>query len=354
MTSLDPQRDYLPSEEESESDNDEFLQEEHSLTKEQIAEECQALQDEAEMDIEQLRKLYGHIEDENTEPKKPEPNSEDHLERRASLLPKLINSGELDDYDEEDDKDYTPQTASFKYKDPRIGENYQVDEKNIPELKVALDYGNDADFETNLWAPSSDCDAAKFLTDYRKKKKMRPEVNEKVRNRCLADCEDALSQLMICNYRTSAAHKRIQARARLTPKRKWTNEDIANFELGLSLKGKNFFKIQKEHLPKKTIKDLVEYYYYWKKSSRFDSFTAKTRGLKRKFDGNSTNYMEKLLDEIENKRSKRGEKHDEQKSDRASKKLKDKNGASSDSESRGKVMTLEFSGNSWKVGTENR
>ena len=45
-----------------------------SLTKEQIAEECQALQDEAEMDIEQLRKLYGHIEDENTESKKPEPN----------------------------------------------------------------------------------------------------------------------------------------------------------------------------------------------------------------------------------------------------------------------------------------
>ena len=45
-----------------------------SLTKEQIAEECQALQDEAEMDIEQLRKLYAHIEDENIEPKKPEPN----------------------------------------------------------------------------------------------------------------------------------------------------------------------------------------------------------------------------------------------------------------------------------------
>ena len=58
------------------------------------------------------------------------------MERRASLLPKLINSGELDDYDEEDDKDYTPQTASFKYKDPRIGENYQVDEKNIPEVIV--------------------------------------------------------------------------------------------------------------------------------------------------------------------------------------------------------------------------
>ena len=54
----------------------------------------------------------------------------------------------------------------------------------------------------------------------------------------------------------------------------------------------------------------------WKKSSRFDSFTAKTRGLKRKFDGNSTNYMEKLLDEIENKRSKRGDKTDENRSER--------------------------------------
>ena len=62
------------------------------------------------------------------------------MERRASLLPKLINSGELDDYDEEDDRDYTPQTASFKYKDPRIGENYQVDEKNIPEVILAKTY----------------------------------------------------------------------------------------------------------------------------------------------------------------------------------------------------------------------
>ena len=60
---------------------------------------------------------------------------------KPSLLPKLINSGELDDYDEEDDKDYTPQTPSFKYKEPRMGENYQVDERNIPKVYLFIKTG---------------------------------------------------------------------------------------------------------------------------------------------------------------------------------------------------------------------
>ena len=60
------------------------------------------------------------------------------------------------------------------------------------------------------------------------------------------------------------------------------------------------------------------YYFQWKKSRRFDVFTAKTRNVKRKLDGNSVNYMEKLLDEVETKRVKKStvidkEKHDPEK-----------------------------------------
>ena len=88
------QRDYVPSE--SESDNDEdFMAEENrkccskylyfvlftnfhklsyfwayrnSLTKEEIEQECEALHREAEMDVEQLRKMYsGQIEPEQND-----------------------------------------------------------------------------------------------------------------------------------------------------------------------------------------------------------------------------------------------------------------------------------------------
>jgi len=55
-------------------------------------------------------------------------------ESSSSLLPKLINSNELDDYNEDDDKDYQPKLAGSSYKEPKIGENYQVFDKNIPQV----------------------------------------------------------------------------------------------------------------------------------------------------------------------------------------------------------------------------
>jgi len=41
-------------------------------------------------------------------------------------------------------------------------------------------------------------------------------------------------------------------------------EEISSFEVGLATKGKNFYKIREEFLPKKDVKDLVlQYYYVW-------------------------------------------------------------------------------------------
>ena len=39
-------------------------------------------------------------------------------------------------------------------------------------------------------------------------------------------------------------------------------EEISSFEVGLATKGKNFYKIREEFLPKKDVKDLVLQYYY--------------------------------------------------------------------------------------------
>jgi len=150
----------------------------------------------------------------------------------------------------------------------------------------------------------------KFLIEHRKRIKLRQPTNERVANRTsLPDSEEALEQLLQCNYNIPQTHKRIKARARLTPKNRghWTQEEMALFELGLTTIGKNFFKIHHQHLPGKEIKDIVLFYYKWKKTKRADSYGAKTRNSKRKFE-NCTNYMDKLLDDIETKRSRRGEK----------------------------------------------
>ncbi|XP_071147249.1 arginine-glutamic acid dipeptide repeats protein-like isoform X10 [Mytilus edulis] len=48
--------------------------------------------------------------------------------------------------------------------------------------------------------------------------------------------------------------------------KKWTDEDSKRFVKGLRQYGKNFFKIRKELLPHKETGELVEYYYFWKKT----------------------------------------------------------------------------------------
>ncbi|KAK6177049.1 hypothetical protein SNE40_015234 [Patella caerulea] len=48
--------------------------------------------------------------------------------------------------------------------------------------------------------------------------------------------------------------------------KKWTEDDSKRFVKGLKQYGKNFFKIRKELLPNKETGDLVEFYYFWKKT----------------------------------------------------------------------------------------
>ncbi|XP_045161387.2 arginine-glutamic acid dipeptide repeats protein-like isoform X3 [Mercenaria mercenaria] len=58
----------------------------------------------------------------------------------------------------------------------------------------------------------------------------------------------------------------VKAPALRTIDKKWNEEDTKKFVKGLRVYGKNFFKIRKELLPLKDTGELVEYYYFWKKT----------------------------------------------------------------------------------------
>mmetsp|Transcript_29598 Transcript_29598/g.28326 ORF Transcript_29598/g.28326 Transcript_29598/m.28326 type:complete len:189 (+) Transcript_29598:238-804(+) len=49
---------------------------------------------------------------------------------------------------------------------------------------------------------------------------------------------------------------------------KWSPYEISIFEATLTLYGKNFFRVQK-HIQTKTVKDIIEFYYDWKKTSHY-------------------------------------------------------------------------------------
>ncbi|XP_071945053.1 uncharacterized protein [Antedon mediterranea] len=78
---------------------------------------------------------------------------------------------------------------------------------------------------------------------------------------------NALNILHHYDYQTSKA---LQALIKdPVPKsvdKKWTEEETKLFVKGLRQFGKNFFRIRKELIPSKQTCELVEYYYYWKKT----------------------------------------------------------------------------------------
>lgn len=49
---------------------------------------------------------------------------------------------------------------------------------------------------------------------------------------------------------------------------KWAPYDVALFEAAMAVHGKEFFLVQKD-IPSKTTKDVIEFYYVWKKTSHY-------------------------------------------------------------------------------------
>ena len=60
----------------------------------------------------------------------------------------------------------------------------------------------------------------------------------------------------------------------------WSEEDCEKFEVGLRKHWKNFYEVQKEMLPHRRLQEIVEFYYFWKKSERFENFLQRSRKKK--------------------------------------------------------------------------
>ena len=81
--------------------------------------------------------------------------------------------------------------------------------------------------------------------------------------------------------------------------RPWSEDDCSSFEDGLRVHGKDFHQIQKNKLTNKTVNELVNFYYLWKKTERHDVFASKFKFEKRKYSLNPTitDLMDHFLDD---------------------------------------------------------
>ena len=99
------------------------------------------------------------------------------------------------------------------------------------------------------------------------------------------DDEQALHLLLQCGYNSDEAlrRRRMNAIPIADTMTLWSEEECRAFELGLRLYGKDFHMIQSQKVRTRSVGELVQFYYLWKKTERHDVFANNTRLEKKKY-----------------------------------------------------------------------
>lgn len=99
------------------------------------------------------------------------------------------------------------------------------------------------------------------------------------------DDEQALHLLLQCGYNHEEAlrRRRMNAVPPADTMSLWSEEECRSFELGLRLYGKDFHMIQQQKVRTRSVGELVQFYYLWKKTERHDVFANATRLEKKKY-----------------------------------------------------------------------
>ncbi|KAL7289031.1 hypothetical protein TKK_0016986 [Trichogramma kaykai] len=201
--------------------------------------------------------------------------------------------------EEDDDCDYSPDEEEWK-KTIMVGTDYQA---AIPEglcrYDDALPYENE---DKILWNPHhmNENDVQEFLEHA-----MVPSIKFSTlpNGIHIRDDEQALYLLLQCGYNLEEALRRRRMNA-IPPNESvslWSEEECHNFESGLRSYGKDFHLIQKNKVRTRSVGELVQFYYLWKKTERHDIYTYKARLEKKKYalHPGITDYMDRFLEEQE-------------------------------------------------------
>lgn len=120
----------------------------------------------------------------------------------------------------------------------------------------------------------------------------------------LRDDEQTLYLLLQCGHNVDEALRRRRINAVSAPANEmsqWSEEECRNFESGLRIYGKDFHTIQLLKVRTRSVGELVQFYYLWKKTERHDVFANKARLEKKKYNLHPglTDYMDRFLEEQE-------------------------------------------------------
>uniref|UniRef100_A0A914YIQ5 SANT domain-containing protein n=1 Tax=Panagrolaimus superbus TaxID=310955 RepID=A0A914YIQ5_9BILA len=317
-------------------DEDDGIDNEDTIAEDELHEldednDLEALQAEAEMDIEELRKRYyggilGANQGENAgssdtaRDEEEEDETSEEGEEISSELVQFMNTenGDVQGYGSDDDDDeYAPKI----YKPPRVGPEYQ--HLNIPVVDST--YKAVHDHADVLWKPtpklndqqldqyqesvieySQDMDASKLPS--LQNDPVQPRMDRPIP---FWDSEEALYTLMQNDYDPVKSKKAFaEGPPDVNLPRKthfgiclpWEEDDLLKFETGLHVYLKKFNKIQQEYLPGRSIGEVIHFYYRWKKTERFDLWRHQHQQayvFAQDLQSNSTDIMENIIELID-------------------------------------------------------
>ncbi|XP_054290595.1 mesoderm induction early response protein 1-like [Macrosteles quadrilineatus] len=206
---------------------------------------------------------------------------------------------------EEEDDDYGNGGEEEELKKTiMIGSSYQA---TIPEglckYDDALPYEND---DKLLWNPDklTDEDIESYLVKAQEPIFSNAQgVHAIPTGAHTRDDEQALYLLLQCGYNVDEALRRRRLNAIPTSDTSslWSEEECRNFENGLRAFGKDFHQIHQDKVRTRSVGELVQFYYLWKKTERHDIFANKARLEKKKYTLHPgiTDYMDRFLEEQE-------------------------------------------------------
>ncbi|XP_037092213.1 mesoderm induction early response protein 1-like [Pollicipes pollicipes] len=206
-----------------------------------------------------------------------------------------------DDAEESDSSESSGDDSNWR-KTIMIGSVYQA---QIPD--GLSHYGDTPPYENEdklLWDPAalSAADVERYLGQVQEARLQTASGLAAVPSGChVRDHEQALFLLQQCGHSVEEAMRRTQMSNHqpIDALSLWSEEECANFENGLRFYGKDFYTIQQQKVRTRSVGELVQFYYLWKKTERHDVFANKTKMEKRKYALNPgvTDYMDRFLEE---------------------------------------------------------
>lgn len=245
----------------------------------------------SDMSNQNYSKLF--YETENQENEHPKRYDDKYPDASRLLRSKVI--------EEDDDRfhlKHAPEEATpMIMKTIMVGGDYQaVIPEGLSHYGDALPYENE---DKLLWDPLTLSTAA--VEDYLKQAASVCKSSLPM-GKHLRDNEPALHLLQQCGHNTEEALRRLQINKHLyedDTMQIWSEEECRNFEAGIRLFGKNFWMTQQNKVRTRSVGELVQFYYLWKKSERHDMFANKIRLEKKKYvlHPGVTDFMDRFLEE---------------------------------------------------------